>query len=62
MQNTYGVINKEGVHIDTSLTIQGAKYYATLNGYTKVSIRFNGGYNARVISEKINGRWKEVTI
>lgn len=57
MQDIYGVINIEGVHIDTSNTLKGAKQYATRNGYDKVSIRYNCGYNAVVIAEKKNGKW-----
>lgn len=55
--NTYGVLNSENVHTDVSNTLKGAKRYATLNGYTKVSIRYNGGYVAELIAEKINGKW-----
>lgn len=52
----YGVTNKDGVHTDVSLTLLGAKQYATRNGYSKVSKRV--GYNARIISEKTNGKWE----
>ena len=57
MQNTYGVLGKDGNHIDVSKTEKGAKNYASRHGYTKVSIRLNGGYNAVVISEKKGKRW-----
>jgi len=52
MQDIYGVINIEGVHIDTSNTLKGAKQYATRNGYNQVSVRYNCGYNAVVIAVK----------
>jgi hypothetical protein len=57
--NIYGVISN-GTHIDTSKTEKGAKNYATRHGYTKVSIRFNCGYIAAEIAEKINGKWKTI--
>ena len=54
--NTFGVISN-GAHVDTSTTERGAKIYATRNGFNLVSIRYNLGYNAEVIAEKLNGRW-----
>lgn len=59
MKNTYGVLSN-GVHIDVSRSIQGAKRYATMNGYNIVTIRYNCGYIAEQISEKVNGKWKEI--
>lgn len=58
--NTFGIIDVNGCHIDTSKTLKGAKRYATLNGYNKVSMRLNNGYIARIVAEKINGNWTEV--
>lgn len=58
IKNIYGIINSEGVHIDISNTERGAKRYATLNGYNKVSVRYNGGYNAEIIAVKIGKVWK----
>lgn len=55
--NTYGVVNANGEHIDVSRSEKGAKQYATLHGYKKVSIRYNGGYTVAVIAVKINDRW-----
>ena len=57
MQNIYGVVNYEGVHIDTSKTEKGAKRFATLNRYNKVSVRYRGGMIAEIIAEKINNKW-----
>ena len=57
--NIYGVISN-GTHIDTSKTEKGAKNYATRHGFTKVSIRFNCGYIAAEIAEKVNGKWKSI--
>ena len=60
MNHTYGVLGRDGNHIDVSKSERGAKHYATLHGYTQVSIRFNGGYVAVVISEKKGNRWHNV--
>jgi len=63
MQNNdiYGVVNREGVHIDISKTERGAKMYATQNGYTQISVRLNAGYNAPIIAEKVGNKWKPIT-
>lgn len=58
MITTYGTINNEGTHTDTSKTLLGAKVYATLNGYNVVSKR--NGYIAFVVAEKIGGKWQTV--
>lgn len=60
MRNTYGVINQDGVHIDVSDSLKGAKNYATRHGYTKVSVRYDMGYNAYIVAEKINGKWVNI--
>lgn len=58
MNNIYGIINSDGIHIDVSKSEKGAKQYATINGYTKVSIRYNNGYDVDIIAVKNkNGRW-----
>lgn len=57
-KNMYGVLNSKGIHTDVSFTERGAKNYATRNGYTAVSIRFNLGYHVEKIAEKVKGRWK----
>ena len=54
--NIYGVI-LDGVHHDVSKTEKGAKMFATKNGYDTISIRYNGGYIAREIAHKKNGKW-----
>lgn len=59
MTNTYGVLSN-GVHIDISRSIQGAKRYATMNGFNIITIRYNCGYIAAQIYEKVNGKWKEI--
>jgi hypothetical protein len=56
MQNTYGVLSN-GVHVDVSNTLHGAKCYATRHGYTTVTIRYNGGYIASEIAHKHKGKW-----
>lgn len=58
--NIYGVLDHEDVHIDVSKTLRGAKKFATMNGYTKVSIRYNCGYNVSILAEKVNGKWKNI--
>jgi hypothetical protein len=58
MNNTYGIVNAEGTHYDVSKTEKGAKNYATRHGYTRVSIRYNGGCHCEVIAEKnAKGKW-----
>lgn len=60
--HTYGIINADGIHIDVSKSEKGAKQYATINGYTKVSIRYNSGYHVDIIAVKNkNGRWIKQT-
>jgi len=56
--NIYGVLSK-GVHIDVSKTEQGAKRYATLNGFDIVTIRYNCGYVAQQIAYKYGNKWKQ---
>ena len=61
MNNIYGIINKDGVHIDVSNSEKGAKNFATRNGYKKVSVRYNCGYDVDIVAEKNdNGKWKKV--
>ncbi len=57
--NTFGVLCN-GVHIDVSKTLQGAKNFATRNGYLTVTIRYNSGYIAAEISHKYSGKWKDL--
>ena len=56
----YGVCDSDLIHYDTSLTIRGAKRFATLNGYKYVSIRYNSGYNIDILFTKKNGKWLKV--
>jgi hypothetical protein len=59
--NTYGILNREDVHIDVSISEKGAKNYATRNGYKKVSIRYHNGYVVKLIAEKNSrGKWIKV--
>lgn len=55
MKTIYGILNKDNCHIDTSNTLQGAKNYATRNGYKKVSKRI--GYNSQLICKKVAKNW-----
>lgn len=57
INNIFGVVNSDGIHTDVSNSERGAKRYATLNGYNKVSVRYNGGYNVEVIAERIGKKW-----
>ena len=56
MQNIYGVI-VNGTHKDVSKTERGAKMFASRNGYNTVSVRYNCGYIAEVIANKVNNKW-----
>ena len=58
-QNVYGVISN-GSHVDISRTERGAKNYATRNGFTEVTIRYNGGYVAQITASKKNNKWTPV--
>lgn len=60
IQDIYGIVNNQGIHHDVSRTERGAKRYASLNGYAKVSIRQGGGYNPIIFAEKVNGKWKNI--
>ena len=56
MTSAYGVtIN--GIHTDVSKTQQGAKNYATRNGFTIVSVRFGCGCIVDILAEKVDGVW-----
>ena len=55
MKAIYGILNSDGIHTDVSNTLQGAKKYATLHGYKKVSKRV--GYNAQLVALKKYGQW-----
>ena len=55
-KNIYGVLSN-GVHIDVSNSLQGAKIYATKHGYTTVTVRYNCGYIAQEIFHKYSGKW-----
>ena len=54
----YGVIDTNNCLIDVSTSEQGAKRYATLNGYNKIRYRNINSYNAIISHEKINSKWK----
>lgn len=62
INNIFGVVNSEGVHTDVSNSERGAKRYATLNGYSKVSIRYSGGYVVEIVAERINKKWVKCSI
>lgn len=57
--NIYGVLDRNDYHIDVSTSLKGTKRVATIEGYNKVSVRYNGGYIAAILFEKINGKWKQ---
>lgn len=61
MNNTYGIVNRDGEHIDVSKSEKGAKQYATRRGYDKVSIRYNSGYDVDIIAFKKGKKWISVT-
>ena len=55
MITMYGILNSEGTHTDVSKTLQGAKSYATRNGYKRVSMR--QGYHAFEMATKEGAKW-----
>ena len=55
--NIYGVLDRDNCHIDVSTSLKGTKRVATNNGYNKVSIRYNSGYNVSILFQKTNGKW-----
>ena len=57
IQNIYGIIDFNNIHTDISRTERGAKIYATKNGYTAISVRYNCGYNVQIVSVKIGNKW-----
>ena len=57
--HTYGVLIN-GVHTDASKTERGAKNFATRNGFLTVTIRYNGGYIATQIAERVNNKWQNI--
>lgn len=55
----YGVVQSDGSHCDVSTSEKGAKQYATRNGYTQVTRRANGGYEAQIIATRTGKRWRD---
>lgn len=62
VNNIFGVVNSDGIHTDVSRSERGAKRYATLNGYDKVSVRYNGGYVVEIVAVKKNKKWVDVNV
>ena len=56
MKNIYGVLYG-GIHTDVSNTEQGAKIYATKNGFDTISVRYNCGYNVAIVAKKEGKKW-----
>lgn len=57
--NIYGVLDSHDCHIDISTSLKGTKRVATRQGYDKVTVRYNAGYNVDILFEKVNGKWKK---
>lgn len=55
--NIYGVLTTNGTHTDVSKTEKGAKNYASRHDHKYVSIRYNCGYNAKVLAMKKGRKW-----
>ena len=55
----YGIINKDNCLIDISKSEQGAKAYATKNGYTQIGCRNVNSYNAFIVAEKVGKVWQK---
>jgi hypothetical protein len=58
--NIYGVLNSENIHTDICVTEKGVKRFATLNGFTKVSLRNSNHYNITIIAQKVGKKWQKV--
>lgn len=56
----YGVLTATHGHMDTSHTEKAAKAFATRAGYTTVTARPEGSYNAFTVAVKEGGKWKSV--
>lgn len=54
----YGIIDNDCL-IDISKSEKGCKRYATINGYTKIGCRNVNSYNAIILAEKLNNKWKK---
>lgn len=54
LPNVFGVVDCNGTHYDVSKSERGAKQYAALNGFTRVSCRYRCGYNVAIIAERVN--------
>ena len=60
--NTYGIVTGPDnwlIYTDVSRTLKGAKRYATIHSFDKVGIRYNSGYVCKVVSIKVNNKWKD---
>ena len=53
----YGVLDKNGCHIDVSMSELGAKRAATMGGYKAVSVRHVMFGTVYVVARKVNGKW-----
>jgi hypothetical protein len=59
--NSYGVVcGPDNIYTDVSMTLKGAKRYATNHSFDKVGIRYNSGYVCKVVAIKINNKWKGI--
>jgi len=58
--NSYGIVTgPDNIYTDVSRTLKGAKRYATIHSFDKVGIRYNSGYVCKVVSIKVNNKWKD---
>jgi hypothetical protein len=55
----YGVLI-DGVHVDVSRSLHGAKCYATRNNFLTVTIRYNAGYIAQQVAHRYKGYWQTI--
>ena len=55
----YGVLGRDGGFIHTSNTKQGAKNYATRNGYTEVYAMHCNSWAVWLVSTKENKVWED---
>ena len=59
MNDVYGVLINE-IHHDISLSLKGAKRYATINGFGIVSVRIKSGYNVLPLFKKEGKKWIKI--
>ena len=55
----YTLINSEGISSDFSYSLSATKRKATIDGYKSIGARNVGYYYVTVVSDKVDGMWKD---